>query len=352
MADRRYTVSAVPGDGIGVELVAGVCALIDAACTPRQTKVDWVDLDWSCRRYLAGGSFMPADWAEQLDRTDAVFLGAVGDPAVPDHVSLWNLLLPIRRELRQSINVRPIATLPGICGPLRNNAPFDVLIVRENNEGEYTPVGGSVYSGTADEVVIQSAVFTRRGTEQVVRYAFDRARGRRADLVSATKSNGLPHSMPFWDCVVSEVARGYPDIRCRSMHVDALAARLVLAPEEFDVIVASNLFGDILSDLGAALMGGVGLAASANINPDRIHPSMFEPVHGSAPDIAGQGLANPTGQVLSAVLMLEHLGEQSAAQALAAALDKALVEPTNRTPDIGGTATTEIALAAIAGELA
>jgi tartrate dehydrogenase/decarboxylase/D-malate dehydrogenase len=348
---RRHNVAAIPGDGIGKQLVHGVTKLVDAAVQQHGAHVEWVDLDWSCDRYREHGEFMPADWADVLDRTDAIFLGAVGDPAVPDHVSLWNLLLPIRRDLRQSINVRPIASLPGVPTPLAATNPFDILIVRENNEGEYTSVGGSVYADTRDEVVVQSSVFTRHGTERVARYAFEQARGRRGEVVSATKSNGLPHSMPFWDRVVAEVADEYPDVRCRQMHIDALAARLVLAPQEFDVIVGSNLFGDILSDLGAALMGGIGLAASANVNPTGERPSMFEPVHGSAPDIVGKGIANPVGQVLSAVLMLRHLHEPEAADALRNALAAALAEATGRTPDIGGRATTEDVFACISSHL-
>lgn len=349
---RSHTIASIPGDGIGQELVAGVSALVETALRMYGADVAWVHLDWGCDRYLSNGDFRPADWVDVLCGTDAIFLGAVGDPRVPDHVSLWNLLLPIRRELRQSINVRPVTLLPNVPTPLASKAPFDFLIVRENNEGEYTSVGGSVYENTADEVVVQSAVFTRHGVQRVARYAFEQARQRRGEVVSATKSNGLPHSMPFWDRVVADVAAEYPDVHCRQMHIDALAARVVLAPQEFDVIVASNLFGDILSDLGAALMGGIGLAASANVNPDGQRPSMFEPVHGSAPDIAGRGIANPVGQILSAVLMLRHLGEPDAASALAAGLTGALTEASGRTPDIGGNATTEGVLAAVSARLA
>lgn len=348
---RIHTIASIPGDGIGKELVPGVAALVDTVLAEHGSSVSWVELDWGCDRYVEDGTFMPSDWAEILDRTDAIFLGAVGSPSVPDHVSLWNLLLPIRRELRQSLNVRPVVSLPGIPTPLRSSTPFDVLIVRENNEGEYTSVGGSVYTDTPDEVVVQSAIFTRHGIERVARYAFEQAGRRGSQVVSATKSNGLPFSMPFWDHVVAGVASEFPGVRCRSMHIDALAARLVQAPEEFDVIVASNLFGDILSDLGAALMGGIGLAASSNVNPTGARPSMFEPVHGSAPDIAGRGIANPVGQVLSAVLMLRHLGESGAAGALSGALSRALAEPRGRTRDIGGTASTTDALACIAAYL-
>ena len=338
--ERRYKIAAIPGDGIGVDLVPGVTELVDEAAERHEVGIDWLRLDWSSTRFRARGQFMPDDWLSVLAGTDAVFLGAVGDPAVPDHISLWGLLLPIRRGLRQSVNVRPIVSLPGILGPLRDPRPFDFVVVRENNEGEYTNIGGSLYEDTLDEVVVQSSVFTRRGTERVVRYAFDLARSRRCDLVSATKSNGLVHSMPFWDKVAREVARDCPDVKFRELHIDALVARLALAPSDFDVIVASNLFGDILSDLGAALMGGIGLAASANVNPTADAPSMFEPVHGSAPDIFGQGIANPTGQVLSACLMMIHLGELDVARDIDDALRRALADPLGRTPDVGGRAST------------
>jgi tartrate dehydrogenase/decarboxylase / D-malate dehydrogenase len=348
---NQYTIAAIPGDGIGAELVPGVIELLDHAAARRDVGVDWLVLDWNSSRYSATGEYMPDDWLQILCRTDAVFLGAVGDPTVPDHVSLWGLLLPIRRGLRQSINVRPIVSLPGILGPLRDEQPFDLVIVRENNEGEYTNVGGSLYEGSEDELVVQSSVFTRRGTERVMRYAFEHARSRRSDLVSATKSNGLVFSMPFWDKVARQVALDFPDVRFREMHIDALVARLVLSPSEFDVIVGSNLFGDILSDLGAALMGGIGLAASANINPLGDTPSMFEPVHGSAPDISGQGIANPTGQILSACLMFSQLGEPDVARDLEQALRRAVGHPDGRTPDVGGTATMLDALERIRKEL-
>jgi tartrate dehydrogenase/decarboxylase/D-malate dehydrogenase len=348
---RHYSIAALPGDGIGIELVPGVTELLDEAASAHGVLIDWLRLDWSSARYSELGEFMPPDWLSILGGTDAVFLGAVGDPSVADHVSLWGLLLPIRRGLRQSVNVRPIVSLPGIRGPLRDPRPFDMVVVRENNEGEYTNVGGSLYQDSPDEVVVQSSVFTRKGTEQVVRYAFELARTRRHDLVSATKSNGLVYSMPFWDKVAREVAKDCPDVRFREMHIDALVARLVLAPADFDVIVASNLFGDILSDLGAALMGGIGLAASANVNPLRDGPPMFEPVHGSAPDIVGQGIANPTGQVQSAAMMMRHLGQPGIARDLDLALRRAVADPLARTPDVGGQATTAEALDRIRSEL-
>lgn len=347
----RPVIATIAGDGIGPELMPGVVGLVDRATARYGVRFQWEHLDWGSARYCATGEFMPADGLQRLAETDAVFLGAVGDPRVPDHVSLWGLLLPIRRGLGQSVNLRPAGSLAGVRGPLRAEAPFDFLVVRENTEGEYTNIGGSLYAGTPDEVVVQSAVFTRHGTERVLRFGFEQARRRRGRLVSATKSNGLAFSMPFWDQVARVVAADYPDVALSEMHVDALAARLVLAPEEFDVIVASNLFGDILSDLGAALMGGIGLAASANVNPDGNAPSMFEPVHGSAPDIAGRGIANPTGQILSAVMMLTHLGQSEAATDLDQALRRALQDPAGRTPDIGGGASTREVIQRVNEEL-
>ncbi|HEY2639117.1 MAG TPA: isocitrate/isopropylmalate family dehydrogenase [Streptosporangiaceae bacterium] len=346
-----YTIALIPGDGIGLELVPGVADLAEHAAARHGVTLNWLRLDWGSSRYLETGQFMPTDWQQTLAETDAILLGAVGDPRIADHVSLWGLLLPIRRELRQSVNVRPIVSFPGVVGPLRSQRPFDILVIRENNEGEYTNVGGSLYPGTADEVVVQASIFTRHGTERLVRFGFEQAQRRAGRLMSATKSNGLPFSMPFWDTVVREVAAGYPDVSVREMHIDALAARLVLAPEEFDVIVSSNLFGDILSDLGASLVGSIGVVASANVNPVGDRPSMFEPVHGSAPDIAGQGIANPTAQVLSACMMLTHLGEAAAAEHLRAALLRALADPAGRTADIGGRATTLEALERIEKEL-
>jgi tartrate dehydrogenase/decarboxylase/D-malate dehydrogenase len=346
-----FTIASIPGDGIGRELVPGVADLVDKVAARHDVSIDWLPLDWSSSRFCEVGAFMPEDWLTTLTGTDAVFLGAVGDPRVADHVSLWSLLLPIRRGLRQSVNVRPVVSLAGISGPLRDERPFDIVIIRENNEGEYTNVGGSLYEGSTNEVVIQSSVFTRAATERVIRFGFEQARQRRHDLVSATKSNGLVFSMPFWDRVAREVAAEFPDVHFREMHIDALVARMVLAPYDFDVIVGSNLFGDILSDLGAALMGSIGLAPSANVNPLGDAPSMFEPVHGSAPDITGLGIANPTGQVLSACMMLDQLGQHELAGELDRALRRSVEDPLGRTPDVGGSATTVEALERIKKEL-
>jgi len=282
---------------------------------------------------------MPADGLDILRPFDAIFLGAVGDPRiVPDHVSLWGLLIRIRRGFHQSINVRPARFLPGMRGPLLDPDGFDMLVVRENSEGEYSQIGGTIHD-PPDDMALQVSVFTRRSVERVVLYAFEAAMRRRRHLVSATKSNGIVHTMPFWDRVVREVAGDYPDVRVESVHLDALLARLVRAPGSLDVMVASNLFGDLLTDLAGALMGSIGIAPAANIDPERQYPSMFEPVHGSAPDIAGLGIANPIGQLWTGVLMLEHLGLQGPADRLFSAIAAVIAEGP-RTPDLGGTATT------------
>lgn len=351
-APRRYRIAAIPGDGVGQEVVPAAVAVVDRLGAAHGFTVDWQTHDWNCADYQRTGVLLPADGLDRLAGTDAILLGAVGFPGVPDHVSLWALLIPIRRHFRQYVNARPIRSFAGVSGPLRGAPEFDVLLVRENNEGEYTQIGGRAYPDTDDEVVVQSAVFTRRGTERIMRYAFARARERSGRLASATKSNGIVHSMPFWDSVGRTVAAEFPDVEYSEYHIDALAAQLVLTPDRFDVIVASNLFGDILSDIGAALMGGIGMAPSANLCPDRTGPSMFEPVHGSAPQIAGQGIANPAGQLLSAAMMLDHLGEPAAAGALDAAVTRVLADPALHTPDLGGTATTAAVCQAVVEQLA
>jgi tartrate dehydrogenase/decarboxylase/D-malate dehydrogenase len=279
---------------------------------------------------------MDADALEQLADADAILLGAVGRPDVPDHVSLWGLLIPIRRHFDQYVSLRPARTLPGIRGPLAaDRGAVDLVVVRENTEGEYSEVGGRFHRGQPGELAVQEAIFTRHGIERVARYAFELARTRRRRLASATKSNGIVHTMPFWDEVVAEVADDYPDVEMTKYHVDALAGLLVLDPSRFDVILGSNLFGDILSDLTAALVGGIGVAPCGNIDPTRTHPSMFEPIHGSAPDIAGRGTANPLGQLWASVLMLEHLGETTAARRLLEALERVMAAGIH-TPDLGG----------------
>jgi tartrate dehydrogenase/decarboxylase/D-malate dehydrogenase len=338
-----YRLAVIEGDGIGREVVpVGLAAIRAAAELTGSFAIETTSYPWSCEYYATRGRMMDGDALERMADSDAIFLGAIGFPGVPDHVSLWNMLLPVRQAFDLSVNLRPVRMLPGIPGPLRDRTPeeVDLVVVRENTEGEYCGVGGRVRAGTPDEVVTQTAVFTRKGTERIVRYAFELARTRDRTLVSATKSNALNHSMVFWDEVVADVAPDYPDVAVRGMHVDALAALMVLHPERLDTIVASNLFGDILTDLGAALMGSLGLAPSANIDPTGRHPSLFEPIHGSAPDIAGRGVANPMATVWAASMMLDHLRQPEAAGLLLRAVERVALEGP-RTPDLGGTASTQ-----------
>lgn len=339
---RRYRISVIPGDGVGREVVPeGLKAVRAAAEVTGSFDLETVDYPWSCQYYAETGRMMDEDALDRLRDSDSIYLGAIGFPGVPDHVSLWQMLLPIRQRFDLYVNLRPIRLLPGITGPLRDRGPEDIdfVCVRENTEGEYCGVGGRVRVGTPDEVVTQTAVFTRKGTERVVRYAFDLAQQRRGKLVSATKSNALNHSMVFWDEVVADVARDYPDVQVTSTHIDALAARLVLAPQVLDVVVASNLFGDILTDLGGALQGSLGIPPSGNIDPTGSHPSLFEPVHGSAPGRAGKGTANPMAAIWAASMMLESLDQPDAAALVMRGLEQvALNGP--RTVDLGGSAGT------------
>jgi tartrate dehydrogenase/decarboxylase/D-malate dehydrogenase len=345
-------VAVLAGDGIGQEIMPPTVEVLETLAEQDGLEISWTHLDWGTDLYLSRGHYLGPDDLDALVGHDAILLGAVGDPRVADDASLWGLLLPIRQRYRQMVNLRPVMSFEGILGPLRDEEPFDFLIVRENNEGEYAGVGGRLFAGGSREIAIESSVFTREGTERVVRLAFETARSRRGRLVSATKSNALRYSMTFWDSVVKDVATDFPTVTYESVHVDALAARLVRQPHELDVVVASNLFGDILADLGAALMGSLGLAPSANLNLDGDLPSMFEPVHGSAPDITGRGIANPMAQLLSAALMLRHLGADSSAARLERAVRQALRDPAARTPDIGGTASTLEAAAAVNAALA
>ncbi|HET7357431.1 MAG TPA: tartrate dehydrogenase [Nocardioidaceae bacterium] len=331
-----HDVAVIPGDGIGKEVVPAAIQVVDRAAELHGFEMSWTHYPWGCDHYLETGTMMPEDGLEQLGRHQAVFFGAVGHPDVPDHVSLWGLLIPMRRGFGQFVNLRPCKTLPGTSGPLARAAPIDLVVVRENVEGEYSEIGGRIYTGTAEEAAVQESVFTRRGVERILSYAFELARSRRGDLVAATKSNGIVHTMPFWDQICREVAEEYADVSWRLMHVDALAAGLVMQPERYDVVVGSNLFGDVLSEIGAAVTGSIGTAPSANIDPTREHPSLFEPIHGSAPDIAGTDVANPVGQIWSAVLMLEHLGETDAASSVMAALEQVTADPELRTRDLGG----------------
>lgn len=337
-----YKLSVIPGDGVGREVIPeGLRAIRRAGEVTGRFSIDTRDYPWSCEYYLATGSMMPADGLAQLADSDAVYLGAVGFPGVPDHVSLWGLLLPIRQGFDQYVNLRPVQILDGIPGPLRDKGPgdVDILCIRENTEGEYSGLGGRFHVGRGDESAVQTSLFTRRGVERIARYAFARARERRRTLASATKSNALQYTAVMWDEIVAEVGRDFPDVELTSYHVDALAARFVTAPETLDVVVGSNLFGDILTDLGGALQGSLGLPASANLNPEKAHPSMFEPVHGSAPRRAGQGVANPMAAVWAGALLLEHLGEAEAAGLVLDAL-RTVARNGPRTKDLGGSATT------------
>jgi tartrate dehydrogenase/decarboxylase/D-malate dehydrogenase len=343
MAMTSYRIAVIPGDGIGKEVVPQGIRVLEAVARRFDISFKWDELTWSCETYTRTGRMMPEDGIEQLRRYDAIFLGAVGFPGVSDHVSLWGLLIPIRRQMQQCINLRPVRMLPGMVSPLKERGPEDIdfFIVRENNEGEYSQIGGRLYDGTEDETVVQESVFTRRGVDRVMRYAFELAKTREAKHVtSATKSNGIIHTMPFWDERFAAIASEYPDIRADQYHIDILTANFVLHPDWFDVIVGSNLFGDILSDLGPAIAGTIGIAPSANINPTREYPSMFEPVHGSAPDIAGKGIANPIAQIWSGAMMLDHLGHPEAAVAVEKAIETVLQTSKLRTPDMGGRATT------------
>jgi tartrate dehydrogenase/decarboxylase/D-malate dehydrogenase len=340
---KRYRIAVIPGDGIGKEVVPEGIRVLDAAGRRFGIEFAWDHFDWSCETYKRTGQMMPVGGLEQIGGHDAIFLGAVGFPGVPDHISLWGLLIPIRRQFRQYVNLRPVRLLEGVTSPLADRRPGDIdfYIVRENNEGEYSETGGRLYRGTDQEMAIQESVFTRAGVDRVLKYAFELARSRpKRHLTSATKSNGIIHTMPFWDERVERMALDYADVRVDRYHVDILSAHFVGHPDWFDVVVGSNLFGDILSDLGPAVTGTIGIAPSANLNPERQHPSMFEPVHGSAPDIYGKGIANPIGQIWSGAMMLEHLGEPEAARAVEQAFERVLRESDLRTPDMGGKATT------------
>ncbi|MBC2775278.1 tartrate dehydrogenase [Rhizobium sp. AQ_MP] len=318
---RTHRIAVIPGDGIGQSVTEAALRVLQAIGLHEGFSLEAIHFPWSCDFYRQTGAMMPPNGIEILRGFDAILLGAVGWPSeVPDSVSLHGLLLPIRKAFGQYANVRPHRLLPGVKGPLRVDA-FDILCIRENTEGEYSGAGGRVHQGTADEVAVETSIFTRRGIERILRFGFEQARTRRGKLASVTKSNAQRFSMVLWDEVTQIVAKDYPEIEVSSYHVDAMAARMVMNPETLDVVVASNLFGDILTDLGAAIQGGLGFAASANINPERTAPSMFEPVHGSAPDIAHLGIANPIAAIWSAAMMLDHLGEQHGAQKILASIE-------------------------------
>src|ERR1700739_4618579 len=336
---NTYKIAVIPGDGIGKEVVPEGIRVLEAAGKRFGMKFSFQHFEWSCETYLKTGKMMPDDGLEQLRSFDAIFLGAVGYPGVPDHISLWGLLIPIRRGFEQYVNLRPVRLLKGIETPLKNFQPgqIDFCVVRENNEGEYSDVGGRIFRGTDEEMAMQQSIFTRRGVDRILRYAFELARTRKSHVTSATKSNGIIHTMPFWDERFAAISKEYPDVRTDQFHIDILSAHFVRRPQMFDVVVGSNLFGEILSDLGPAVVGSIGIAAGANLNPPKKYPSMFEPVHGSAPDIAGKGIANPIGQIWSAAMMLAHFGETKAADAIEKAIADALADrAAPKTPDLGG----------------
>jgi tartrate dehydrogenase/decarboxylase/D-malate dehydrogenase len=340
---RTHRIAVVPGDGIGKETVPEALKVLDAASRRFGFALEFAHHDWSCETYKRTGAMMPADGMERLAQSDSILLGAVGWPDVPDHISLWGLLIPIRRGFDQYVNLRPCKLMPGVRTPLagRTEADIDFYVVRENTEGEYSSVGGRMFIDTEREFVSQQSVFSRHGVDRILKFAFELAMIRpKKHLTSATKSNGITFTMPYWDERFALMGSSYPDIRTDQFHIDILCAHFVQHPDWFDVVVGSNLFGDILSDLGPAVAGSIGIAPSANINPERRFPSMFEPVHGSAPDIAGKFICNPIGQVWSAGLMLEHLGEAEAGAAIVAAIETLLRESGPRTRDMGGQAGT------------
>jgi len=338
-----YKIALIPGDGIGKEVVPEGVRVLNALALKYDFEVSFTEFPYSCEYYLEHGKMMPDDGIKQLESSHAILLGAVGDPQVPDHISLWGLLIPIRRGFQQYVNLRPVRLLPGISSPLANRVVKDIdfYIVRENNEGEYSQIGGRLYQGTDHEMVVQETVFTRLGVDRILRYAFKLAQSRPdKHLTSATKSNGIIHTMPFWDERFAAIAQEFPDVRTDQYHIDILTAHFVQHPDWFDVVVGSNLFGDILSDLGPAVAGGIGIAPSANLNPEKKYPSMFEPVHGSAPDIASKGIANPIATFWSVVMMLDFLAESQAAQSLMNAIESVTADGGVRTPDLGGQART------------
>jgi len=348
-----YTIATIPGDGIGKEVVPEGIRVLEAAGRRFGIQFRFDLLPWSCEYYARTGRMMPEDGLAQIRHHDAVYLGAVGFPGVPDHVSLWGLLIPIRRGFQQYVNLRPVRLMPGVPCPLANKQPGDIdfWVVRENSEGEYSSVGGRSHEGTDQEMAVQQSIFTRRGVDRILRYAFELAMTRpKKHVTSATKSNGIAITMPYWDERFRAMRAQYPEVRADQYHVDILTAQFVLHPEWFDVVVGSNLFGDILSDLGPGVAGTIGIAPSANLNPERDFPSCFEPVHGSAPDIYGRKIANPIGQIWSGAMMLEHLGHPDAAGAIVAAIE-AVLKDGPRTRDMGGTASTEELGRAVAGAL-
>lgn len=351
--NRKYRIAVIPGDGIGKEVVPEGLRVLEKVASKFNFELQLDSFDFaSCDYYLKHGRMMPEDWKDQVGGHDAIFFGAVGMPSIlPDHISLWNSLILFRREFDQYVNLRPVRLMPGVTSPLAGRKPGDIdfFVVRENTEGEYSSVGGRMFPGTDREFVIQESVMTRTGVDRILKFAFDLAQSRpKKHLTSATKSNGISITMPYWDERVEAVAKAYPGVRWDKYHIDILTAHFVLNPDKFDVVVGSNLFGDILSDLGPACTGTIGIAPSGNINPERNFPSLFEPVHGSAPDIYGQGIANPVGQIWSAAMMLDHLGEPEAGKAIVSAIETVLKEEKLRTRDLGGKANTDACGKAVA----
>ena len=349
-----HNIAVIAGDGIGKEVIPTGIAALERASRGSGVSLKFTDLPWGCDYYLRQGRMMDADGFERLSAFDAIYLGAIGDPKVPDHIAVWDLLLPLRQRFQQYVNLRPMRLLPGLTSPLANRGPADIdmVCVRENSEGEYSGLGGRIHVGTAFEAAEQTGLFTRTGIERILRYGFEVASRRpRRLLASATKSNALRHSMVFWDEVAEIVRTDYPSVEYRKYHVDAIAARMVTNPASLDVIVCSNLFGDILTDIGSAISGSLGIAPGANINPERTAPSMFEPIHGSAPDIAGKGIANPIGCIWAGAQMLDHLGHRDLHDKVIGAIERVVASGKNRTPDLGGTATTKDLANAIASEI-
>ena len=349
-----HNIAVIAGDGIGKEVIPAGIAALERAVRGSGVSLTFTDLPWGCDYYLRQGRMMDADGFERLATFDAIYLGAIGDPKVADHIAVWDLLLPLRQRFQQYVNLRPMRLLPGLVSPLANRGPADIdmVCVRENSEGEYSGLGGRLHRGTPHEVAEQTGLFTRHGIERIIRYGFELAAARpRKTLASATKSNALRHSMVLWDEVCDQVAGAYPSVNARKYHVDAIAARMVSHPQTLDVIVASNLFGDILTDIGSAISGSLGIAPGANINPEREYPSMFEPIHGSAPDIAGKGIANPIGAVWAGAMMLDHLGRRDLHDKVLGAIERVVASGTIRTPDLGGQAKTEDMAKAICSEI-
>jgi len=351
---RSHSIAIIAGDGIGKEVIPAGLATIDAATRGTGISLEFTELAWGCDYYLKHGRMMDADGFEQAAKFDAIYLGAIGSPAVPDHIAVWDLLLPLRQRFQQYVNLRPMRLLPGLTSPLANrtSADIDMVCVRENSEGEYSGLGGRIHVGTPYEAAEQTGLFTRHGIERILRYGFEIAAKRPRKLIaSATKSNALRHAMVLWDEVAEIVRKDYPSVDYRKYHVDAIAARMITHPGSLDVIVCSNLFGDILTDIGSAISGSLGIAPGANINPERTYPSMFEPIHGSAPDIAGKGIANPIGAIWAGAMMLDHLGHRDVHDRILGAVERVVGSGTIRTPDLGGKASTQELARAIVGEI-